>query len=330
MFDLEEDRVRTEIARLGARRVLVQLPEGLKPAAPRIASVIEEAGALAIISADPCYGACDLAVHEAEILSADLIIHYGHSGILGPELGVPILHVEARANVSVRDAVEDALKYLEPWSDIGLAVTLQHVHALNEAKEILEMAGKRVHVGHKSGLKYPGQVLGCDYRNAKAISDLAEAFLIISGGVFHALGLFLATMKPTVVADPFEGRARRVDNEARRVVSRRWIDISEAMRARRWGVIVGLKTGQTNLEFSLRVKGDLEAAGKEAVLLAMREVTPEALMEFPLIEAYVNTACPRISLCELRKFPRPVLTSREAYVALGKMSWEEYLKLGML
>lgn len=322
--------MKAEIARLGARRVLVQLPEGLKPAAPRIASIIEGVGALAIISADPCYGACDLAVHEAEILSADLIIHYGHSEMLGLELGVPILYVEARANVSVRDAVEDALKYLELWDDIGLATTIQHVHALNEAREILEGAGKRVYVGHVAGLKYPGQVLGCDYRNAKAVSNLAEAFLLISGGVFHALGLFLATMKPTIVADPFEGRAHKVDDEARRVISRRWMDISEAMGARRWGVIVGLKTGQTNLKTSLRIKGDLEAAGKEAVLLAMREITPGALMEFPSIEAYVNTACPRISLYESRKFHRPVLTPREVYVALGKMGWEEYLRLGML
>ncbi|MEM2557345.1 MAG: diphthamide biosynthesis enzyme Dph2 [Candidatus Bathyarchaeia archaeon] len=330
LFDLEEDRVKAEIARLGARRVFVQLPEGLKPAAPRIASVIEEAGALAIISADPCYGACDLAVHEAEILSADLIIHYGHSGMPGLEIGVPILYVEARANVSVRDAVEDALKHLEPWDNIGLAATVQHVHALNEAREILEGAGKRVYVGHVAGLKYHGQVLGCDYRNAKAVSDLVEAFLLIGGGLFHALGLFLATMKPTIVADPFEGKARRVDDEANRVINRRWMDISEAMGARRWGVITGLKTGQTNLESSLRIKGDLEAAEKEVVLLAMREVTPEALMEFPSIEAYVNTACPRISLYESRKFPRPLLTPREVYVALGKMRWEDYLRLGML
>ena len=42
------------------------MPEGIKPEAPKLAKLIEKCGALAIISADPCYGACDIAVDEAE------------------------------------------------------------------------------------------------------------------------------------------------------------------------------------------------------------------------------------------------------------------------
>jgi 2-(3-amino-3-carboxypropyl)histidine synthase len=59
-FDFEEERIKQEIAKLDAKRVLIQLPEGLKPQGPRLASVIEKAGALPLISADPCYGGCDL------------------------------------------------------------------------------------------------------------------------------------------------------------------------------------------------------------------------------------------------------------------------------
>ena len=81
-FDLEEERIKKEIQQLKAKRVLIQLPEGLKPEAPHIAKAVEKAGALPIISADPCYGACDLAEAEAESLNADLIIHYGHSKLL--------------------------------------------------------------------------------------------------------------------------------------------------------------------------------------------------------------------------------------------------------
>ncbi len=313
----------------------MQLPEGLKPEAPHIASIIEESGALAIISADPCYGACDLALHEAEFTSADIIVHYGHAETAGftckPGLpAVPIIYIEARANVPIREAVEDALKHLEPWGRIGLTTTIQHIHSIKEAEEILREAGKEVYIGHYLGLKYPGQVLGCDYGNAKSIRSLVDAFLFLGGGRFHALGLFLATMKPTVAADPFEGRAHRVDSEAEKIIHRRWMDISEASRANVWGIILGLKTGQLNMEAALKIKNDIEQLGKRAVLLAMREVTPEALLEFPEIEAYVNTACPRISLYDARKFPKPVLTIRETDVALGKTSWNEILESGLL
>lgn len=330
IFDLEFNRVREEIKRRGARRVLVQLPEGLKPEASKIASIIEETGATAVISADPCYGACDLAIHEAEALSADLIIHYGHSEPPIKTSRIPILYVEARANIGIEDVIKDAIKYLEPWDSIGLATTVQHAYKLNEAEIILREAGKKVYVGHESGLKYPGQVLGCDYRNVKVISDVVDAFLFIGGGIFHAVGVFLATMKPTIAADPFEDKAQRVDDYARRIIAGRWANISEASKARRWGVIVGLKSGQMNIESALKIKSELEDAGKEAILLAMREITPDMLMEFPSIEAYVNTACPRISFYELRKFSRPVLTPREMYVALGRISWEDHLKLGLL
>ena len=69
-FDFEEERIKQEIVKLGAKRVLLQFPEGLKPEAPRIAKLVEANGALPIISADPCYGACDLASSEAEGLGA--------------------------------------------------------------------------------------------------------------------------------------------------------------------------------------------------------------------------------------------------------------------
>ncbi|MEM3715730.1 MAG: diphthamide biosynthesis enzyme Dph2 [Candidatus Bathyarchaeia archaeon] len=332
VFDLEEGRVKSEIIKRGARRVLIQLPEGLKSEAAYISSIVEETGALAVVSADPCYGACDLALNEALTLGVDLIIHYGHSEMeqFKRIVNVPVVYIEAKTNISVKDLVRDALHYLNSWEKIGLATVVQHVCSLHEAEEVLKSAGKKVYIGGEVGLKYPGQVLGCDYRNAKSISKFVEAFLFIGGGLFHAIGLFLATMKPTIAIDPFERRIYSVEDEARRIINRRWVDISEASSAKIWGVIIGLKSGQLNLDISIKAKKDIEAAGRRAILLAMREITPENLLNFPAIEAYVNTACPRISFYESRKFHRPVLTIRELYVALGKISWEEYLQSGLL
>ena len=64
-FDLEEKRIIDEIDQRKAKRVLIQLPEGLKAECCRLAAIVEKAGAIAIISADLCYGACDLATLEA-------------------------------------------------------------------------------------------------------------------------------------------------------------------------------------------------------------------------------------------------------------------------
>jgi 2-(3-amino-3-carboxypropyl)histidine synthase len=52
-------------------------------------------------------------------------------------------------------------------------------------------------------------------------------------------------------------------------------------------------------------------------------------MEFPSVDAYVNTACPRISLEAPAKFPKPVLTVNEFMVVAGETSWETLLKNGL-
>jgi len=321
-IDFEEERVKQEILKLKAKRVLIQLPEGLKPEATRLVKIIEKSGALPIISADPCYGACDLATVEAESLGVDLIIHYGHSKLLKYER-VPTIYVEARATMNVNAVVEKALPMLENWQKIGLTTTVQHVQTIDDVREILLRAGKTVVIGDAGRLNYPGQVIGCDYSNAKSIANDVETFLFIGGGKFHALGVALSTSKPTIVADPYEKRAYSVDKEAEKIIKQRWASIEEAKTAKTFAVLVGLKPGQKKLEEALDVKKKLEESGKTACLFVAKEVTPEVLMEFPTVEAYVNTACPRVSLDDASKFQKPVLTVNEALMVVGELSWED-------
>jgi 2-(3-amino-3-carboxypropyl)histidine synthase len=327
-FDYEEERIKQEITKLDAKRVLIQLPEGLKPEGPRLAKIIEKTGALPIISADPCYGACDIAINEAERLGADLIVHFGHAKMVKHEQ-VPTLYVEARAAITVDEAVEKSLPLLSKYSKIGLATSVQHLQMLNGARELLVRDGKTVIIGDAGRMSYAGQVSGCDYSNVKSIADEVEAFLFVGGGMFHALGIALITSKPTVIADPYDNRAFSIDDEAQKILKQHWACIEQAQHAKTFGVLIGLKPGQKRFDDALKVKEIVEKQGKTAYLLAVKEVTPEALLEFPTIDAYVNTACPRISLDAPGKFLKPVLTINEFMVASGESSWESMLKKGL-
>jgi len=327
-FDFEEERIKQEITKVGAKRVLLQLPEGLKPEGPRLAKIVEMNGALPIISADPCYGACDVAVNEAESLGVDLIVHFGHSKLLTHER-VPTIYIEARATVPVDKAVDQALPLLRKYGKIGLATSLQHLQVLNEVREILVRAGKTVIIGDSGQMNYAGQVSGCNYSNVRSIADEVDAFLFVGGGLFHALGVALSASKPTVVADPYDNRAFSVDDEAQKIIKQRWVSIEEARRARTFGVIIGLKPGQKRVDEALKIKDLAQKHGDAAYLLAAREITAETLLEFPSVDAYVNTACPRISLDASGKFSKPVLTANEFMVAIGESSWENTLKKGL-
>jgi len=326
-FDLEEERLKEEIRKRGAKRVLFQLPEGLKAEGPRLASIAEKMSAVAMVSADPCYGACDLAVQEAESLGVDLLVHYGHSEMT-PQQRVPTIYIEAKTTVSVKPAVEKALPLLKLWRHIGLVTTVQHADMLGEVRTMLLEAGKIVAVGDTGRLKHAGQVTGCDYGNAGTVAKDVDTFLFFGGGRFHAIGVAIATSKPTIVADPYERRAYNIDNNVRSVLKQRWISIREAQKAQNFGVLIGLKSGQKRTDEAIRIKEKLEEKGKKATLLTLREVTPEALLQFPTLDSFVNTACPRIALDDADRFRKPVLSVKEALVIVGELTWDELLKKG--
>ncbi|MDR2719197.1 MAG: diphthamide biosynthesis enzyme Dph2 [Nitrososphaerota archaeon] len=327
-FDFEEERIKQEIQHLDAKRVLIQMPQGLKPEATRIAKLVEKMGVLVLISADPCYGACDVATNEAESLGADLVIHFGHSKFVKHE-AVPTIYVEARALVNVTESLEKALQLLSEYSKIGLATSIQHIQILNETREFLVRSGKTVMIGEAGHVGYAGQVIGCDYSNVKSIVDEVEAYLFVGGGFFHALGIALSTSKPTVVVDPYDNRVFSLSDVAQKLLKQHWTCIEQARDAKNFGIIIGLKPGQKRIEDALKVKELIEKHGKNAYILAIREVTPESLLDFPTIDVYVNTACPRISLDAPEKFSKPLLTVNEFMVASGEASWESMLKKGL-
>ena len=78
-YELELEKTAKTINDDGAKRVLLQLPEGLKPKAKEIQEYLEKHTKVDIlIWGASNYGACDIPI-EARNVQVDLIVHYGHS-----------------------------------------------------------------------------------------------------------------------------------------------------------------------------------------------------------------------------------------------------------
>lgn len=78
-YDLELDRVEKVIRREKARKILIQLPDGLKMKAAEIVDELEKRlrNVEFYVWFGSCFGACDVPdVNENEV---DLIIQFGHS-----------------------------------------------------------------------------------------------------------------------------------------------------------------------------------------------------------------------------------------------------------
>ena len=318
MYHFDEPKAITHIKSLKAKRVILQLPEGLKPHGFKLARSIEsKAGAQVYITADPCYGACDLPQEAHRLLKTDLIIHYGHTALTKEDRD-DVLFIEAFSDVKVKPSLQKALKLLKNDTKIGLATTVQHIPVLEEAKQILESAGLHVSVGKASGkLRYDGQILGCDYSTAQQISDEVDAFIVLAGGDFHAIGLQASTGKRTIIADPYTGDTRDVTDKYRIYQKKRMAALGKFLESRRVAVILGLKTGQIEVKRAENIKDRIERAGKECVLICCREITPENLTSFTDIDLFVNTACPRIAHGDAGKFLKPIVNSEDIENLLG-------------
>ncbi len=331
MFDLEEEKLLAEIERRGARKILIQLPDGLKAEGPRLAGLVrEKAGAEVFISASPAWGACDLSLDAAARLKADLLVHYGHNEFLRDgSNGIPVLYVPAKAKHEVLPIVEKAVPLLQ-GKTIGLATTVQHLHRLPEVAKFLETKGLTVLLpGRGPWAHEQGQVLGCDYFGLRKIQPQVDSFLIV-GSYFHGLGAALSVEKTVILTDPYDGSVRSLDHDRDRIVRQRYALVEKARRSHSFGILVSTKPGQCNPQVALSIRNQLEEKGKTAVLLYTDEVLPEKLMDFTGIDAFVDTACPRLALDDPERFPKPILTRDEIMVAVGAWTWEELLERGLV
>ena len=95
----------------GYKTVAVQIPEGLKIHAFKLVDFLEkEIQANIIISADPCFGACDVANYELKNLDVEFVVHIGHTSIPDVEnFWIPTLFVNAQSNKDVSTVIMFAL-----------------------------------------------------------------------------------------------------------------------------------------------------------------------------------------------------------------------------
>lgn len=293
----------------GARCVALQFPEGLKRRSRDIASDLRDAGFGVVISGDPCYGACDLALDT--LAYADVLVHFGHTPL------VP--HPDVIYEPFFMDFDLSVLSHVIPLLSgrcIGLVTTAQHAHQVPAMQQYFENRGIacRVFPGN-ARTPLPGQVLGCSYAAARETG--ADEILFIGTGEFHPLGVQLATGARVIALDPLTGIAGLTD--ASRLLRKRFALIEKARNASHFGIITSTKSGQVRRALAER----LIALHPHAIMIAMREVTADELLNlgFPV---YVNTACPRLAFDDQPRFPVPVITPAEFEIVCGVRAWDAY------
>ncbi|HJW97236.1 MAG TPA: diphthamide biosynthesis enzyme Dph2 [archaeon] len=298
------ERLIVEIRRRKTRRVLLQLPEGLKIQAQEIVQALEKSGAQILLSLETCYGACDILDREAKSLGCDLIIHFGHSQILG-KTQVPVIYEEHRMGFDPIPLLEKSLKGMELYKKICLLTTLQFLDSLEPVRKFLESRGKSILIGKPKIAKYPGQILGCDHSSAKACEKEADCFLFLGSGRFHPLGIAQNVDKPVLFLDFESMKLESLEKEKFRLIKIRTANLEKAKEAKNFGILVSTKQGQGSLKIAESAKKQLERKGRNAWILIAGEFTPEKLLGLK-IDCLVDCACPRLAE-DTSLFKKPII-----------------------
>jgi len=321
-YNLEVPKTIWRIRRDGFKRVALQLPEGLTMFATTLSDIIETfTEAETVIMADVTYGACCVDDFSAKALGCDLMVHYGHSCLVPVDqtTNIKMLYIFVDIKIDSLHFVESLKVSLEKEEQVSLVSTIQFVATLQAVARDLNSEGWKVEVPQAKPLS-PGEILGCTSPDMRS----SQALVYLGDGRFH--------LESAMIANPLV-KAYRYDPYSK-VLSREYYDhdlmkknrhqaIETAKQADTWGLILGTLGRQGNPNVLEHIKKKAESLNKKVITVLLSEIFPQKLALMPQVGAWVQIACPRLSIDWGLAFHAPILSPYEAAVAMKEVVWQE-------
>lgn len=215
-----------------------------------------------------------------------------------------VVFVDAEMNVEIKKVVNKALPKL--GKNVGLLTTAQHLSKINDAIKILEENDKKVFIGTNKKTRNKAETLGCDFSAAEEIKDNVDSFLYVGTGMFHPIGIFSGTKKRLIIANPITDEVREVtEKDVERLEKRRKGALLKFLTSKNIGIIVTTKPGQNKLKEALKLKEELK--DKKCYILLTDTLDFNELENYPFIDCFVNTMCPRIGMDDGVRLQKPIL-----------------------
>lgn len=306
-----------------AKKIALQFPEGLLLFATTISDILTRfcPGTETLIMGDVTYGACCIDDFTARALGCDILIHYAHSCLIPVSVTqIKTLYVFVDISIDVPHLMATIERNFEPQKIIALVGTIQFNATIHQMASTLRSQGYNILIPQIAPLS-KGEILGCTSPNLtvdKGTQQAADIILYLGDGRFHLESAMIHNPSlPAYRYDPYSRRLTRESYNHDELYTLRRTAILTAQKARKWGLILGTLGRQGNPHTLTLIEKLLKKQGIEVVRLALSEIFPGKLSMMGDVEAWVQVACPRLSIDWGYAFPRPLLSPYEALVALG-------------
>lgn len=184
---------------------------------------------------------------------------------------------------------------------IGLFTSVQFLDIIPELKEKIEEAGIEVKL-FGANTPHEGQILGCSIRKFEGV----DAFLYLGDGRFHPTALAIENECDVFVLDILSGEISKINEEEKDIYKKRKkIGYVKFLSSKEIGVLITTKKGQENASVVKLLKEKYPDKVFHSFLFDTLDFNQ--LENFPFIESFVNTACPRIAFDDSEKFTKKVV-----------------------
>ncbi|MDP3640536.1 MAG: diphthamide synthesis protein [Nanoarchaeota archaeon] len=204
---------------------------------------------------------------------------------------------------------------------VALYASVQFCNNLERVKQQLQERNITIVSSQAKRTDVPQQILGCDnYHNSLNLSaeqlQQIDAFLYIGDGKFHPLALAYgqkdAKLFKEIICNDSIGKRFFIitKKDIQDTLNRQRGTLLKFLSAKNIGVIITIKPGQEHLQPSLAL--EKKYSDKKFYYFIDNTISFDQLENFPFVDVWVNTACPRIGLDDQEQFRKGVLNLNEA------------------
>ena len=319
-YSFEIHKTVHRIRSAGSTRIALQFPEGLLMFATTISDILTRfcPGTETLIMGDVTYGACCIDDYTARALGCDLLVHYAHSCLIPVDVTkIKTLYVFVEIGIDTSHLLATLERNFSSGKTIAMVGTIQFNATLHAVKPELERAGYKVLIPQITPLS-KGEILGCTSPALDGNDCNVDLILYLGDGRFHLESAMIHNPElPAYRYDPYSRKLTREIYDHEEMYDLRRQAIQSAKKAKRWGLILGSLGRQGNPHTMSMIEKSLDERGILYVNLLLSEIFPGKLALMGDVEAWVQIACPRLSIDWGYAFPKPLLTPYEALVALG-------------
>ncbi len=175
------------------------------------------------------------------------------------------------------------LKINDLPKQLALVYSSQYINIAKQVKKHLESNNFKI--------TFFSQVLGC---SKPKFPKETQTILLISDGKFHGVSLAYESSLPVYL---YNHKLEKIsEKQVEDLKKKQKVAQVKFLNSKKAGIVISTKSGQQRIDKAIKLKNKIK--DKDIYFFLTNNLNQQEFENFPQIQSWVNTACPRLDLNE--------------------------------